>query len=211
MEKLERGLKKFGIKFNRKQQEKFVLYQKEIIAWNRKVNLISKKDENRIVTHHFLDSACCLRYFPQKALVIADVGSGAGLPGIPIKILRPDLKITLIESKRKKIYFLKSVVEKLSLVNINIICERAENIKTQYDIVVTRELMKLKKSLKICLPLLKEGGLFINFKGGDITSELKEAERILKKLGGCIKCVEKVKLPFTNKERKLVLIHKCFT
>ena len=211
MEKLERGLKKLGIELNQKQQKKFALYQKEIIAWNRKVNLISKKDEHRIVTHHFLDSACCLRYFPPKSVEIADVGSGAGLPGIPIKILRPDLKITLIESKRKKIYFLKSVVEKLSLENINIICERAENIKTQYDIVVTRELLRLKKSLKICLPLLKEGGLFINFKGGDITSELKEAEKILKKLGGCIKYLEAVKIPSTKKERKLLLIQRCFT
>jgi len=162
--------------------ELFAKYREMLLSWNRKVNLISKRDEERIVERHFLESAGLVETvsFPFGSRVI-DLGSGAGFPGIPIKLVRPDLKVVLVESKRKKVLFLRQVIEKLSLQRIDVVQGRIEEMEGRIvpaDFVLTRSVADLSTLVKWCRNYLRmPGGKLIAIKGPNVLKEIDCLER----------------------------------
>lgn len=153
---------------------KFILYLREIQKWNKAYNLTSIEDEREIVIKHFIDSLLYLYYIPEKPLKIADVGSGAGFPGVPIALVRPSLKVFLIEPSWKKCAFLKNIKRKLKLNNVEIIQSKVEDISEKFDIILSRALWSIKDFIKNCLHLLKEDGYFLVSKSMKLEEEIKE-------------------------------------
>lgn len=205
---LREGLLELGLDPSQNQLEQFQVYYEELMKWNRMASLISQRDEKRFVTHHLLPSLSILQFIPSHLSELADVGSGAGLPGIPLKIMRPSLKLTLIESKLKKALFLKEIVDKLSLSKTVVINKRAEEVGFRYPLVVTRALGKLKETVKICLPLLASGGELVIIKGSKEDKEFHIAQPWIDKLGGQLARVREIVFPVTHKRGILVLISK---
>ena len=160
--------------------EKFQLYLIELQRWNKKINLISRKSNKpKDIYKHILDSLLIFKAIeiPQKAFLL-DVGSGAGFPGIPIKIVRDDIHLTLLESKRKRAFFLEHIVKLLSLENALVINQRAEellkntNFSEKYEILTVKGVRGLKETLLLSLQFMKKGGLFIAYKGEKVRKEL---------------------------------------
>ena len=180
LKKLVEGAEELGLPLSDEAKGKFELYLERLLEWNKRVNLVSKADEGRIAERHFLESLALLRLveFPYEARVL-DLGSGAGFPGLPIKILRPDIRMTLLDSKRKRILFLREVVEVLGLEGVAVVCARAEEINRQqgyegeFEIVLARAVAKLERLVGWGLPFLKEGGRLVAVKGGDLDREIK--------------------------------------
>ncbi|HHW21167.1 16S rRNA (guanine(527)-N(7))-methyltransferase RsmG [Thermodesulfovibrio thiophilus] len=160
--------------FNNEILEKFIIYLNELKKWNKTYNLTSIEDDVAIIIKHFLDSLLYLCFIPEKQLSIADVGSGAGFPGVPIAIFRPDLKITLIEPSWKKSAFLKNIKNKLELKHVDIIQENAEVIREKFDIVVSRALWSIKDFVEKCSHLIKINGYFLISKSLKINEEMKK-------------------------------------
>lgn len=191
---------------------KFQTYYKELITYNEKVNLTAITDEQEVFIKHFFDSCLSHQYIPQSAKVV-DIGTGAGFPGVPLKIIRDDIKLTLVDSLNKRITFLNELKEKLKI-EYDTYHSRAEdfslNVKhrEQYDVAVSRAVAKLNTLLEYCLPLVKVGGIFISYKAGDIDQEINESKNALKILGGQILKIEKLNLPNNFGERSLVIIKK---
>lgn len=163
----------------------FRLYLIELLKWNKKINLISKNDETQVVSRHFLESIAMLEVFPfPENCSVIDVGSGAGFPGLPIKIIRPDLKMTLLDSKRYRILFLREIVSILKLSDINVVKERAESIcdKNEYnqkfDFVIARAVTQLDKLYLWTYPFLKSGGSILTYKGGQIDKEIDGVRKL---------------------------------
>lgn len=212
LRELERGTDALGIALSETQKRMFKVYSRELLAWNQRLNLISKGDEARIVSRHFLDSLVSLPYLaPQKGLKVVDVGAGAGFPGLPLKIVRDDLFLTLVESKRKKVLFLRHMIERLELRGTEAILGRAETMDSQldsFDVVLSRGVARLPRLLKTCYPLLKEGGTLIAYKGKRVEEEVAEARPVLRELGGRSIEVKTVDLPLLGVERSLVIVGK---
>lgn len=152
----------------------FIVFLRELKRWNKAYNLTAIEEEREIVIKHFIDSLLYVYFIKDKSLTIADVGSGAGFPGIPIAIVRPYLKIKLIEPSWKKCAFLKHIKRKLELKNIEIIEAKAEDISEKFDIVVSRALWSIKNFIKNCSHLLKEEGFFLISKSLKSEEELKD-------------------------------------
>jgi 16S rRNA (guanine527-N7)-methyltransferase len=190
------------------QLNQFRAYHEEVVKWNRAVGLIAKGDESRFITHHVLPSVALLRFLPGGVRELADVGSGAGLPGIPLKIMKPALKVALIEAKLRKSVFLKEVVRKLSLVDIEVVNRRAEEIQWNYPVAVTRALGTLRKAVKICLPLVRVDGIVIVVGARREEGELKEAISWLGGHGGRLMEIKEVVSPITKKRGSLVYVSK---
>ncbi len=182
---LEKALQQFGTRSVSQMVGQFEIYAELLFQWNQKINLISKGDEERLVPRHFLESIGFIRAinFPERAHVM-DLGSGAGLPGIPIKIVCPDLKIYLVESIQKKGRFLQSVVDALSLKKIEIIYDRAENLGNRIepiDVIVSRSVASLDLLVKWSFGLLKQKtGILATVKGKKLSEELQHFKRIAK-------------------------------
>jgi len=180
LKKLVEGAEELGLPLSDEAKGKFELYLERLLEWNKRVNLVSRADEGRIAERHFLESLALLRLveFPYEARVL-DLGSGAGFPGLPIKILRPDIRMTLLDSKRKRVLFLREVVEVLGLEGVAVVCARAEEINRQqgyegeFEIVLARAVAKLERLVGWGLPFLKEGGRLVAVKGGDLDREIK--------------------------------------
>ena len=187
-EPLRRALGEGGISVSQEIVEKFSEYWSLLIAWNQRVNLISRRDERRIVTRHFLESLGLINVveFPPGARVM-DLGSGAGFPGIPMKLVRPDLKFVLVESRRKKVFFLNKVIEKLNLEGIEIVEGRVEEEGRQIvpvDFIVSRsvaDLITLIKWSRNCLN--PRGGSLIVIKGAGVGKELDSLGAVASDLG----------------------------
>ncbi|MFQ5823339.1 MAG: 16S rRNA (guanine(527)-N(7))-methyltransferase RsmG [bacterium] len=173
-----------GIQLSEHQLRQFSKYIREILTWNQKANLISKRDESRILGRHFLESAV-LSLFDvfQKDLSVLDLGSGGGFPGVPLKIVRPDLSMTLMDSKRMKVLFLKNLIEKLELENVTVFCMRAEDaavkpeFQKNFDIVISRAVATLPILYKWAQPFIKIHGLLIAMKGSKVLSEIQELKK----------------------------------
>lgn len=171
----------------------FNLYLKELLEWNQKFNLTSVTDPEEIKTRHFEDSLSILQAVELSDQKVVDIGAGAGFPGIPLKIARPGIKLTLIEATRKKVDFLKHLIEILELKDTEAIWGRAEKLTEyfgQYDVAVARAVAKLPVLVKYCLPYLKPGGIFIAQKQDQVEAEaaaLKVKYRIVKVIVGGIK------------------------
>jgi len=179
IQKLKTKLVEFGIELSPTQQRQLNQYALKIIQWNQKINLISKKDIVNVVTKHFLESIAftVLIDFPHGSKIL-DLGSGAGFPGIPLKIVRPDLAIVLLESKRKRSLFLQDVVNELVLPDIEIFSVRAELLPKEdcfrgvFNFVLARAVARLAVLWSWSLPLLQQSGVLIAMKGGELTQEI---------------------------------------
>lgn len=193
-------------------REKFECFRTLLLEYNQKFNLTSIVDEKEIFYKHFLDSSAGFSLFQEGARV-CEVGSGAGFPSIPLKILREDLSFSLVESVGKKCEFLRVVVDKLGFTNVNIYNIRAEDAakeekhREKYDYAVARAVARMNSLSEYCLPLVKVGGEFIAYKSGDLT-EVEEATSAYKILGGKKEGVLPYALPENFGERSLILIKK---
>ncbi len=178
-EKLEEGAKKLKITLSDSMIEKFEIYQKELLEWNKRMSLISSRDESRVVERHFLDSLESIKFIPEGAKIL-DIGSGAGFPGIPIKIVRNDIHVDLLEPKLKKFTFLNHLVETLEL-SVGIYEERVEYFSSDnsenrdiYDIIFSRSVGNLKWFTKAVIPILLPDGKIITYKGSRFWDEFNE-------------------------------------
>lgn len=178
--------KEHGLDISDTMMEQFDRYARLLIEWNEKMNLTAIVEYDKIIEKHFYDSIMCLFQEDIKGCV-ADVGSGAGFPSLPMKIVRPDLKIVIIEPLQKRCTFLNAVVEALGLKDVQIINERAEDHAKQkreaYDVVCARAVANMSMLSELCIPLVKKGGMFIALKGSDGYNELNKAQNALQKLG----------------------------
>jgi len=194
-----------------RQLNQFTIYRDELKRWNRKINLTAITNDEDIILKHFLDSLSVLRCFSvARYAKIVDVGTGAGFPGLPIKIFRPDVELLLVESVSKKAKFLRYILSALKLKGVGVENARAEELvahRTQFDIVLTRYVASLADSIPYCLPLLKPDGTFIAYKFKDVASEIKDVLPKLKRFGAEIEGVIQSDIPELNK-RSFVLIKK---
>lgn len=214
-EKLRELLLRTGIDIDELQLEKFERYFYELLLWNEKCNLTTITEEHEVIIKHFYDSLLIMSLKDWNAGGrLVDIGTGAGFPGIPIKIMNKDINITLMDSLNKRVNFLKHIIGVLELSKIDAIHARAEEMgqdkrwRENFDIAVSRAVAKMPVLLEYCLPLLRKGGIFVAFKGADIEEELNSAKNALQVLGGTIKAVEKMELPEHSGSRSLVVIEK---
>ena len=214
-ELFENGLRAMGGAVTEIQINQFAAYSSLLKEWNKKMNLTAIIDDDGITVKHFLDSILPLYYidFPQNAK-LADIGTGAGFPGLPIKIMRPDLNISLIDSLQKRISFLSEVCSYLCINDYECIHGRAEEMgknkdyREKYDIVVSRAVSNLKVLCEYCLPFIKVGGMFIALKSDNIKDELTDAKPMIGSLGGAVEQIIDAPLPESEITRKLIVICK---
>jgi 16S rRNA (guanine527-N7)-methyltransferase len=203
----------WGIELSARQLEQFVLYAAELRAWNERVNLTAITGEQEIATRHFLDSLRLALSWGDAPLSLVDIGAGAGFPGLPLAILNPALRLTLVESVAKKTAFLQHMVALLGLPHVQVLATRAEALgqdnshREQYDVVTARAVAELRVLAEYLLPLCRVGGRALAPKGGVIDEELRAAEPAITKLGGRLAPVETVLLPGVE-PRTLVVIDK---
>ncbi|HOV80147.1 MAG TPA: 16S rRNA (guanine(527)-N(7))-methyltransferase RsmG [Bacillota bacterium] len=214
-ETLARGAEELGIELTGEHLEKFEIYYKMMAEANKKINLTSFDDERGVAVKHFIDSLTCLKALEGENLAsLADVGSGAGFPGIPLKICRPELHVALIESQFKKAEFLERVAGELGLKDVVVINARAEiagreeRRREYYALAVARALAGLNVLAEYCLPLVRKGGYFLAMKGKNPEEEIARAQRSIEETGGRLERVVRLRLPLAGDERNLVLIKK---
>ena len=169
---LRDGMNELGIELSNEMMDKFSLYHNELLGWNKRMNLVSRNDEPKIVNRHFLDSLDIIEFIPHNASML-DIGSGAGFPGIPIKIVRPDIKIDLLEPKLKRFNFLTHLTDTLGI-EVGLYKCRAEEFSGNYDIVLSRSVGKLSWLTKVSAPLLADDSELITYKGSRLRLELNE-------------------------------------
>ncbi|HEX2981059.1 MAG TPA: 16S rRNA (guanine(527)-N(7))-methyltransferase RsmG [Anaerolineaceae bacterium] len=216
MEKLQReALKMLGIQLTRRQIDALVCFEHELIEWNSRFNLTAIREPEGIRTKHFLDSLTCLlamRDAPPAHLI--DVGTGAGFPGIPLKIVMPTMRLTLVESVGKKAEFCRHMVERLALSGVEVVQARAEEVgqmaahREQYDWAVARAVATLPVLLEYLIPLVKVNGRVLAQKGESGPAEAHASDRALKLLGGRLQQLIPVTLPGVVDERYLIVVHK---
>lgn len=195
------------------QLERFDRYQKLLLEWNEKMNLTAIKEPEQIAVKHFVDSLLLLKAVdvPQGAK-IADIGTGAGFPSVPVAIVRSDLKLTLVDSLNKRIHFLTALCDELGI-PVTAIHGRAEDLgrqpkfREQYDVVTARAVAQLRELSEYCLPFVQPGGVFAALKGYEIEEELEAAKPAIRTLGGKTEAVEKYQLPEESR-RAIVVIRK---
>ncbi len=216
MQKLKDGLGRLGLTATAAQLEQFQVFYEELTEWNRRMNLTSITDYERVQIDHFLDAltvAMVLKPRPLPARVI-DVGTGAGIPGIPLKIMFPDIRLTLLEATAKKGDFLRHIVVKLKLADTTVVTGRAEDMAHQpdlrehFDLVLARAVAETAALVELTLPFCATGGLVVLHKKGDITAELERAQPAIGTLGGKLREVHPVDLPEFPDNRVLVVIEK---
>ena len=199
---------KYNIQLTDDQIDKFVKYYELVIKTNESMNLTAITDWNDFVNKHFVDSCLPVNLFPKNSTVV-DIGSGAGFPGIPLKILRPDLKITLVDSLDKRVKFLNKAIFELGLTNIDAIHKRAEEManvsRETFDVVTARAVAAMNTLSEYCLPLCKVGGKFIAFKG-TLENEMEESKVAIELLGGKLDNVYNYN--FEEYTRNIVVINK---
>lgn len=213
--RLEEGARELGIPLDESQIGAFDLLTALLLEWNEKLNLTRVTDPDEIALKHHLDSLSLLAFveIPQGSTLI-DIGTGAGFPGIPLKIARPDLRITMVDSVRKKLAFVESAVTELGLANLECVHGRAEDLgrdrayRARFDFVVSRAVARLNVLAELCMPFCRKGGTFVAYKGPDASEEIREAERAIGVFGGEVEAVHEFALPGSDIRRTLVVVAK---
>lgn len=213
MKDLVNKAKEIGISLNEEQVKKFYDYMLVLLDWNEKINLTAITDVKEIILKHFIDSITICKYIPENSKLL-DVGTGAGFPGIPVKIIRDDVTIVLLDSLNKRILFLEDVIKKLKLTNIIAVHGRAEEFgknkkfRQCFDIVTSRAVANMAVLSEYLLPFVKIDGKAVIMKGSECEEELKDAEKAINVLGGKLKSVDKFFLPSSDIKRAIIVLDK---
>ncbi|MCL5057540.1 MAG: 16S rRNA (guanine(527)-N(7))-methyltransferase RsmG [Actinobacteria bacterium] len=213
-ESLAAGAAELGIGISDQDMALYRKYYQLLQEENSKYNLTSLEGEREVAVKHFLDSLCCAGVLDFNHKLVVDIGTGAGFPGVPLKINCRDMVLVLVDSVKKKVGFLDLLIEKLDLADVKTRWDRAETMgraeefRERADIVVSRAVASLNVLAEICLPLVKLGGWFLSLKGPGAKEELAGALRAVDLMGGGLERVENLILPIFNEERNLILIRK---
>ncbi|NLB42012.1 MAG: 16S rRNA (guanine(527)-N(7))-methyltransferase RsmG [Clostridiales bacterium] len=215
MQPLIDGCSQMRIELSEKQVSQFTKYLELLLEWNQKFNLTAITKPKEVIVQHFLDSISTLKLSQVEGQVrILDMGSGAGFPGIPLKIMRPQLQICLVDSVQKKVGFLNEMIEKLDLDYTAAIHARAEDLakieghREAYDLVISRAVAELRVLAEYCLPFVRRGGYFISHKGPGAAEELDLAKSAINLLGGKWLETVEAKIPYSERTHNLIIIKK---
>ncbi|MEW6096635.1 MAG: 16S rRNA (guanine(527)-N(7))-methyltransferase RsmG [bacterium] len=213
-ELLRQGVEELGITLNNPKIRLFFIYLNTLKVYNQEVHVTGIKTSQEIIIKHFLDSlTCSLGFTPANGMNIIDIGTGAGFPGVPLKICYPEINLTLLDSSEKHVEFLYRLKKQLQI-EFEILLGRTEDFgrkegyRQRYDLVLARAVAKLNTLVECALPFLKIGGLFISQKGLDIKDELIQAQKAIDILGGRFKEQRRITLPIVQEDKNLVIIEK---
>ena len=213
LDKFEKGLADLGISLNETQIKQFLDYYELLVETNKVMNLTAITEFDEVIEKHFLDSlSLCRIYDLNREIRVLDLGTGAGFPGVPLKIAFPQIRLVLADSLNKRIKFLENVVGELSLQNVSCVHGRAEEMgrnkeyREQFDLCVSRAVANLSSLSEYCIPFVKEGGAFISYKSGEIEEEANAAKKAISVLGGELRKIYKFDL--FEQKRSFVIIDK---
>ena len=208
---LTNGTNQLGIECDSKKTAQLVKYSDMLKEWNEKMNLTAICDDEGIATKHFLDSMTALLTGKVSGKVI-DVGCGAGFPGLVLKIMKPEIELTLLDSLAKRLTFLNAVKDELGLSGVSTVHQRAEDgarmMRESFDTVVSRAVANMTVLSELCLPFLKVGGYFLALKGPLADEELSAAKKAIEILGGKVESVFSAEIPFTDLNHKIIIVKK---
>lgn len=215
LERFQNGLSALGISFSDEMLNQFIIFYEMMVEKNKVMNLTAITEWDEVIEKHFLDSVSLAANMDlHKNIQVLDLGTGAGFPGIPLKILFPELEIVLMDSLNKRIVFLNGVIESLKLKGISAVHGRAEDMarkseyREKFDLCVSRAVANLSSLCEYCIPFLKIGGIFVSYKSGEIEEEVRRAKKAVSVLGGKEASVEKFVLAGTDFSRSFVSIEK---
>ena len=214
--KMRNILSDWNLELTAEKEQQFLTFYEMLVEKNKVMNLTAITEEDAVITKHFCDSLCLVKGFSdiEKTVSLIDVGTGAGFPGIPLKITFPHLKVTLLDSLNKRVRFLEEVCERLDLENVTCVHARAEDggrnkdLREKFDLCVSRAVANLSSLSEYCMPFVKVGGYFVPYKSGDIEEELAQAKKAVAILGGEIENVTGFELPGGEGSRSLIKIKK---
>lgn len=203
-----------GFSLDNTQLTQFDNYKNLLVEWNEKMNLTAITEEQEVATKHFIDSLYGLKFL-KNAKTLIDVGTGAGFPGLPLKIAYPSVSLTLLDSLNKRLNFLNTVVDELRLSDVTTVHSRAEDgasvgtsLRESFDVAVSRAVARFSVLAEYCLPYVKCGGVFLAYKGGDVEDELAESQNAIETLGGEVNGIFKYTIPKTDITHSIVVIKK---
>lgn len=212
---LKAGCEFFQIPLSGEQEKQFIRYYELLTEWNQVMNLTAITEYEEVMQKHFVDSLALTKAVDISACeALMDVGTGAGFPGLPLKIMFPHLRVVLLDSLNKRIKFLNEVIRQLGLKNVETIHGRAEDFAKQkeyresFDICVSRAVANLSSLSEYCIPYVKVGGMFVSYKSGEVEEEAEQAKKAIYLLGGEKERIVKFVLPESNIERSLVVVRK---
>jgi 16S rRNA (guanine527-N7)-methyltransferase len=211
---LQQGARLLGVELGEKEIALFDLYQSELLQWNARINLISESTAGEIVTRHFLDSLSAAPFITKPQSRLIDIGCGAGFPGIPLKIALPSIQLSLLETNRKKVSFLKHIIRSLNLDQTQTLHDRTENVvrtetwKEKFDVVISRAALKLPDLLPLGDYFLAPGGLLITLKGPDVSAELDAALTGGNESKICQVFQHDIIMPLLGPPRKIIIFQK---
>lgn len=223
LDKFRSGLDKLDIVLNETQIDQFLIYYEMLVEKNKVMNLTAITEFDQVIEKHFLDSLSLVKIFDKdhisskSMLRLLDLGTGAGFPGIPLKIAFPWLDVVLLDSLNKRILFLKDVLGELGLKKIDAVHGRAEEMarkkeyREKFNLCVSRAVANLASLSEYCIPFVKNGGLFVSYKSGEVEEEMDQSKNAIKLLGGTVRDVVKFQLPNSEMGRSLVVIEKVKT
>ena len=212
IDRLKQGFNDLSMEVTDEQIAQLVRYGELLVEWNEKMNLTAITDPIEIAEKHFLDSAMCLKCGIAGSVI--DVGTGAGFPGLVLKILKPDIKLCLLDSLQKRLTFLETVTNELNLSDVTFVHARAEDggrdkkLREKFDFAVARAVANLSTLSEYCLPFVKQNGCFVAMKGPKAQQEISDAQNALSKLGGKLDTVLEEKIPSTDLEHVIVSVKK---